>query len=206
MERRGFIATVRLTPGERAEIAGSAEGNETLQTVFACLRAEKDLRAVVIIFDFDETGTPFKTSEIAPENFMSFPVPLVAVVKGLASEEVVRIVRSVHLCVASEDARFVFDRNTETNAGEALKTGLINRIAPGAEAENEALALAEKISELAPLAVRAFIESVDRGLEMSLEDGLWLESELFARIFATEDMREGTKAFFQKRRPTFRGR
>ena len=58
----------------------------------------------------------------------------------------------------------------------------------------------------APLALSHTIEAVDRGLEMSLDEGLILEANHFAILAATDDMREGTKAFLEKRAPAFRGK
>lgn len=70
----------------------------------------------------------------------------------------------------------------------------------------EAESLARSIAKLAPLAIRACLEAVTRGLSLPLEDGLALETELFSRLFETEDMREGTRAFFEKREPIFHGK
>lgn len=70
----------------------------------------------------------------------------------------------------------------------------------------EAESIAGDIAKLAPLAIRACLQAVTRGLELPLADGLALEAELFARLFATEDMREGTRAFLEKRAPVFKGK
>ena len=92
-------------------------------------------------------------------------------------------------------------------AEEALRLGLANRVASPAEAAREAEALARAVSETAaPLAVRACLEAVTRGARLTLDEGLALEAELFAGLFATADVREGTRAFLEKRRPAFRGR
>src|ERR1051325_10178557 len=92
------------------------------------------------------------------------------------------------------------------SAEEALRAGLVNRVVEeeGLRAEAEALARAI-IETAAPLAARACLEAVTRGARMPLEDGLQLEAELFARLFSTEDVREGTRAFLEKRKPSFRG-
>jgi enoyl-CoA hydratase len=67
-------------------------------------------------------------------------------------------------------------------------------------------ALAQEIMQLAPLAIRACLEAVTRGLQLPLEEGLKLEAELFSSLFSTADMREGTRAFLEKRAPEFKGR
>lgn len=91
-------------------------------------------------------------------------------------------------------------------AEEALRAGLINRVVlTPEEALREAMRLAQEITQQAPLAVRAALYSVTRGVEMPLDEGLALEAELFSRLFATEDMREGTRAFLEKRPPVFTG-
>jgi enoyl-CoA hydratase len=70
----------------------------------------------------------------------------------------------------------------------------------------EARTLIDTILERAPLAVRYTLEAMHQGLELPLEDGLRLEANLFAVTFATEDKAEGTRAFLEKRPPTFRGK
>ena len=91
-------------------------------------------------------------------------------------------------------------------AEEAQRIGLVNRIHEPAELLPAAEAMAKKIIEKAPLAVKYCMEAIERGAEMPLEEGLFLEATLFGLCCATEDMREGTKAFLQKRPGQFKGR
>jgi enoyl-CoA hydratase len=92
-------------------------------------------------------------------------------------------------------------------ADEALRLGLVNRVVEEESLLTEAESLARSIIETsAPLAARACLEAVTRGARMSLEDGLKLEAELFAALFSTEDVREGTRAFLEKRKPDFKGK
>ena len=91
-------------------------------------------------------------------------------------------------------------------AEAALSIGLVNHIYEPAELLPAAEALAKKMIANAPLAVKYTIEAIERGTEMPLEEGLFLEATLFGLSCATEDMREGTKAFLEKRPPQFRGK
>jgi len=91
-------------------------------------------------------------------------------------------------------------------AEEAQRIGLVNHIYEPAELLPAAAALAQKIIANAPLAVKYTMEAIERGIEMPLEEGLFLEATLFGLSCATEDMREGTKAFLEKRKADFKGK
>ena len=91
-------------------------------------------------------------------------------------------------------------------AEEAQRIGLVNRIYEPAELLPATEAMARKIVEKAPLAVKYCMEAIERGSEMPLEEGLFLEATLFGLCCATEDMREGTKAFLEKRAAQFQGK
>ena len=92
------------------------------------------------------------------------------------------------------------------DAARAQQLGLVNRVVPAAELESEVAALAGSLARAAPLALRAILDAVVIGGECALEEGLQFESAQFALLFATEDMREGTTAFLEKRAPQFRNR
>ena len=91
-------------------------------------------------------------------------------------------------------------------AEEAQRIGLVNHIYEPGELLPAAEAMAKKIIEKAPLAVKYCMEAVERGVEMPQEEGLFLEATLFGLCCATEDMREGTKAFLEKRPAKFQGK
>ena len=90
-------------------------------------------------------------------------------------------------------------------AEEAQRIGLVNRIYEPGELLPAAEAMARKIIANAPIAVKYTMEAIERGDEMPQEEGLFLEATLFGLSCATEDMREGTKAFLEKRPPSFQG-
>lgn len=92
------------------------------------------------------------------------------------------------------------------DAQEAYRWGLVNRVVPLSELVPTAIALAEKICENAPLAVRTAKEAVWRGLDLPLEEGLRLEQFLANLVRDTEDVQEGLRAFREKRKPQFKGR
>jgi enoyl-CoA hydratase len=91
-------------------------------------------------------------------------------------------------------------------AEEALRIGLVNRIVPAAALAGEARALARVIASRPPIAVQYILSAVNEGLEMPFLEACALEATLFGLVAATEDMREGTRAFLEKRPPRFTGR
>jgi enoyl-CoA hydratase len=91
-------------------------------------------------------------------------------------------------------------------AEEAQRIGLLNRVHEAGELLAAAEAMAKKIIANAPLAVKYTMEAIERGTQMPLEEGLFLEATLFGLSCATEDMREGTKAFLEKRPASFKGK
>jgi enoyl-CoA hydratase len=92
------------------------------------------------------------------------------------------------------------------SAEEACRVGLVNRVVEPGELLPAAEQLARKIIANAPLAVKYAMEAIEHGMEMPQEQGLFLEATLFGLCCATEDMREGTRAFLEKRPPKFQGR
>lgn len=92
------------------------------------------------------------------------------------------------------------------SAEEALRIGLVNHILEPAELMPAAEALAKKIVANAPLSVKFTMEAIERGMEMPQAEGQFLEAALFGLCAATEDMREGTRAFLEKRPAQFQGK
>jgi len=92
------------------------------------------------------------------------------------------------------------------DAQEAYRVGLVNEVVPKAELIGRAEAILNQIGANAPLSVRYALEAVNKGMETSVAEGLVLESTFVAICTSTEDKKEGTSAFLQKRPPQFQGR
>lgn len=92
------------------------------------------------------------------------------------------------------------------DADEALRWGLVNAVYPGDELMSAVLDIATAIAANAPVAVRQAKQAIQRGLQMSLADGLAFEIEAYNRTVPTDDRREGVLAFNEKRKPDFTGR
>ncbi|HEX9839621.1 MAG TPA: enoyl-CoA hydratase-related protein [Anaerolineales bacterium] len=92
------------------------------------------------------------------------------------------------------------------SAEEALQYGLANRVVPIDAYLDEALTLAEEIASRAPLAVRAAKKMINQTYERTLAEGLSVEKQEFYNLFASEDQKEGMKAFAEKRKPEWKGK
>lgn len=129
------------------------------------------------------------------------PVILAFEGEGAVSSDVSK---SGDLAIAARGVIFAGPRG-DVPAKAALEEGSINRVAGSEQVRKEAVELAESISRLAPKAVMAAKSAVRKGMRLGLEEGLDLERRLFASLFNTADMKEGTSAFLQKRRAEFKG-
>jgi enoyl-CoA hydratase len=164
------------------------------------------------------------------------PKPVIAVVNGFALGGGCELAMACHVRLASDAAKFgqpesklgllpgfggsqrlsrlvgkgramqLLMTGEMIDAAEAYRIGLVNKVVAAGELMGAAHEMMKAILANAPLAVALCIEAVDRGLEMSLDEGLILEANHFAILAATDDMREGTKAFLEKRAPAFRGK
>ena len=112
-----------------------------------------------------------------------------------------RLTRAVGKALAMEmvmTGRFI-------NADEAMRAGLINKIVPSEVLLMETVKMAKLIAAKSPIAVRLAKESVNKAFETTLDEGLQFERKNFYLTFASEDQKEGMKAFVEKRTPEFRG-
>jgi enoyl-CoA hydratase len=113
-----------------------------------------------------------------------------------------RLTRAVGKALAME----MVLNNRSLSAEEALRSGLINKVVPVERYLDEALALAAEIAARAPLAVRLGKEAVNRAFETHLADGILEERQAFYFLFASEDQKEGMRAFGEKRKPNWKGK
>jgi enoyl-CoA hydratase len=161
--------------------------------------------------------------------------PVVAAVNGFALGGGCELAMACHLRVASESARFgqpevklgigpgyggtvrlprlvgrgraleLLLTGAMIDAQEAWRIGLVNRVVPADQLLAESERMLRTILENGPLAIRACLELVDAGLDMTVDEALRLEAAYFGLLSATADMREGTTAFLEKRKAAFTG-
>jgi enoyl-CoA hydratase len=162
--------------------------------------------------------------------------PIIAAVNGFALGGGCELALACHIRIASENAQFGLPEvklglipgyggtvrlprivgkgralelmlsGTPIKADEAYRIGLVNRVVPIADLLETARTLLRTILANGPVAVGLAIESATRGMEMDVDSALALEAGLFGLTAGTEDMREGTKAFMEKRKAAFTGK
>lgn len=128
------------------------------------------------------------------------PEVTIGVIPGAGGTQ--RLTRAVGKAIAME----MILNNRTLSAQEAYQFGLVNRVVPVVDYLNEALKLADEIASRAPLAVRAAKMLVNQSYERTLADGLEEEKQTFYNLFASEDQKEGMKAFIEKRQPEWKGK
>ncbi len=141
------------------------------------------------------------TIRVAVENakFGQPEVKLGVIPGGGGTQRLPRLVgkgRALHLILSGEII----------SAQEAYRIGLVNEVVPAPQLIARAEAILEQIFSNAPLAVKYSLEAVNNGLETTITEGLSLEASLFGLCAGTEDKKEGTSAFLEKRKPQFQGR
>src|SRR5688572_14295689 len=122
------------------------------------------------------------------------------IIPGYAGTQ--RLVRLVGIGKAME----ITLTGTPIAAADAERIGLVNRVVPAAELMSEAKKLAAHLAAQAPIAMRYIIAAINKGAEMGFAEGEVFEATLFGLVASTEDMREGTRAFLEKRKAEFKGR
>ena len=165
-----------------------------------------------------------------------FPKPVVALIDGYALGGGCELAMACHLRLATEKSKFgqpevslglipgyggtqrlprLIGKSAALEllltggmipAERALQLGLVNKILPAESLLEEGKALMNSILSQAPLAVKYVLETVNRGLDMPLAKALRLEADYFGMACASEDMKEGTGAFLEKRKANFQGK
>lgn len=165
-----------------------------------------------------------------------FPKPIIAAVNGFCLGGGSELALACHMRVASEKAKFgqpevnlgIMCGNGGTqrlprligkgraiellvtgnmiDAHEAWRMGWVNYVTPPDQLLSKCEEILQTIGKKGPIAVKLTLEAVTHGLEMSLAEGVQLESNLFGMLFSTSDMKEGTKAFLEKRPANFQGK
>jgi len=92
------------------------------------------------------------------------------------------------------------------DAREAHQIGLVSQVVPSGQARSAADAIAAEIADRGPLAVREVKRLIDQSVELDIKEGIKAEIDASERVFSSDDMREGARAFFEKRQPQYRGR
>ena len=162
--------------------------------------------------------------------------PVIAAINGFALGGGCELAMACHIRIASENAKFgqpevklgiapgyggtqrlprlvgkgiamqLILTGEMIDAQEAYRIGLANKVVPAADLLAESEKMMRGILAMGPLAVRLSLEAIDQGMEMTLDEGLLLEANHFGLLAATQDMKEGTTAFLEKRSAKFQGR
>ena len=165
-----------------------------------------------------------------------FPKPVIAVVNGFALGVGCELALACHIRIASTKAKFgtpevslgvipgygatqrlprlvgrgraieILLSGRMVDAQEAFRIGLANAVVEPAELMNAAHAMLSTMLDKGPLALQAALAVVNTGLDLPLEEAMEVEARAFGRLFSTEDLREGTRAFMEKRKAEFKGK
>ena len=210
---RGVILT---GAGEKAFVAGADIGELARQSPVE--GRERSIRGQRVLDRIEKLGKPVVAAvggfalgggcelamachvRVASENArLSTPEAKLGIMCGYAgTQRLARLIgkgRALELLLTGE----------MVDAPEALRIGLVNKVVSREKLLGESEALLRKMLANGPVSLRFILEAVNSGLEMPFAEGQYLEATLFGLICTTEDMKEGTKAFLEKRPPKFHG-
>lgn len=216
-------ACLRIEEDEECRLVTIAGAGES----FSVGRAPLDRAAGPIAGQFERLKVA--------DSVAALPVPVLVVLNGDAIGQGLELALAGDLRIAADSARFAlwespqaampWDGGTQrlprlvgpawaldmalsgrsVGASEALQIGLVNRVAPAAALEKAARQLEEQVLASAPLAARYAKEAVGKGMDLTLEQGLDLETDLSVILQSTEDRAEGIASFKERRKPRFGG-
>ncbi|MDP2676019.1 MAG: enoyl-CoA hydratase/isomerase family protein [Dehalococcoidia bacterium] len=217
---------------ELARACDAIEGDDSVRAVILAAEGDDFCRGWDQSLLAGEGGPPADAFGCLAE----LPRPVVCAVQGEALSAGLELALACDIRIAAEDARLGLPETTlgllpmgggtqrlarlvgrgkalemvltgePVDAQEALRTGLVSAAVPRERLAAEAEAVAARIAERGPIAVRYAKEAIGRGLEMTLEQALRYETDLTIILQTTEDRAEGVRAFLEKRKPRFKGR
>ena len=228
------VAVVRINRPEVRNALNLAT-RKALAEAFEALRDDAETRAIVLtgseqafaagadLKEFIDAG-PIEIMQRRSERYWAAvagtPQPVIAAVNGFALGGGLELAMCADLIIAGEGAggtqritraigKFQAMRLCLTgrpvSGTEAFQMGLVSQVVPDAEVLATALRTARDLSRLPPIAVMQIKEAVLQGQNAALDTALALERKSFQLLFASEDKREGMRAFFDKRKPVFKG-
>lgn len=253
LERKGGFAVVTLNRPDKLN-ALNGEVLEALKTIFAELKADTAIHAVVITGSGEKAfAAGADIAELHRQDAYGGRIfaergqrvfnaierlgkPVIAAVNGFALGGGCELAMACHLRFASENAQFgqpeinlgiipgyggtqrlprlvgpakameLILSGDRINAQEAHRLGLVNRIYPLADLVEQSEAFAASLASKAPLALYACVEAVQAAADTSALEGMFVEASVFGRTCGTQDFKEGTMAFLEKRTANFTGR
>ncbi len=215
--------------GEMEDACGETNGDDAVYTVILTGTGET-------FIDFKDAGPGERPPAGPAAAIAGIDKPVVVAINGDATGEGLEIALSGDIRLASDKARFAMAQSTQERmpsdggtqrlartvgrgkamemlltgdaitAAEALEIGLVSKVVTAEALAGEAQKLAETIAGKGPLAVRYLKEAVLKGMDLTLEQGLRLEADLYFLLHTTADRTEGIKAFRDKRPPEFQGK
>lgn len=233
--KEGHLARVTLNR-PRAKNAINQQLAQEMEEVCARINQDDDVYVVVISGAGEAFCAGSKVKSNVAAAVASIEKPVIAAIVGEAIGEGLELALSCDIRLASERARFGLPQIASglipssggtqrlprlvgkgkaleliltgeiINAQEAFEIGLASKVVPQDKLAAEVDTLAQKMAAQAPISLRFVKEAVNKGLDLTLEQGLRLEGDLYFLLHTTADRTEGIRAFLEKRKPEFKGK
>ena len=189
----------------------------------------------LVSFDFFTGKDYVENGQKLTIQMENFPKPVIGAINGFALGGGTEMALACHMRIASENAKMgqpevklglipgfggtqrlarlvgkgqameLILSGRVIDAQEALRIGLVNQVVPLAELRTRVTAIAKEMMANGPIAIEYSISAINQGLDVTLKKGLEIESELFGKICSSNDSKEGTSAFLEKRKANFKG-